>query len=344
MRCRDNLFIMIFVVRVEPDNNIFFVNPHETILDAALRQGFDFPYGCQEGTCGTCIAGLVEGSVSYPYAEPESLTTADMAEGSILLCSAVPRSDLVIRHNGMNPPWQRIRKTCFYDVLHVSTLSQHMVKIILSPSTDAVIHYQAGQYIEVYIENGESRPFSIANAPDGGKEIELHIKANGENAFITQLLNTVAVDKKLRIEGPFGRTIFRAGLPFPLILLAGGTGFSHSKALIEEVIKTAPQTPIHLFWGAKTPADLYLHTLPLTWEKTLPAFQYTPYISTLNKAHRPSSLITAVTDLYPQMDKVCVYASGPTNLVLDALKTFEQHQLKRALFFSDVFDYLPAPP
>jgi len=41
------------------------VNDDETVLDAALRAGVLFPYGCKSGICGSCKTQLTAGKVHY---------------------------------------------------------------------------------------------------------------------------------------------------------------------------------------------------------------------------------------------------------------------------------------
>ncbi|MCG8010341.1 MAG: 2Fe-2S iron-sulfur cluster-binding protein, partial [Candidatus Thiodiazotropha weberae] len=43
-------------VQVEPSGHQFTVEENETILDAAIRQGVNLPYGCRNGFCGDCRA------------------------------------------------------------------------------------------------------------------------------------------------------------------------------------------------------------------------------------------------------------------------------------------------
>lgn len=335
---------MTFIARVKPDNLVFFIEPGETILDAALRQGFDFSYGCQQGSCGTCAAKLLEGKVVYPNVEPIGLEEDEAAANFILLCSAVPETDIVLQHAGASPPWSSVVKKLPYRVAEMKTLSSTIVQLILEPPTDDAIHFHAGQYVELYTPDGEHRPYSIANAAVGGKHIELHVRHVADNAFSVNLLNAIAEKQTVLLEGPFGRCTFRQGLTYPTIFLAGGTGFSHSKALIEQAILASPKTPMHLFWGAKTPADLYMTELPQRWQRELPAFKYTPTISrpdgTYDWQGHTTSLPQLITEFYPDLSQTLVYASGPPALVLDALNHFTQHGLKREFILSDVFDYI----
>ncbi|UOZ06558.1 fatty acid desaturase [Amycolatopsis sp. WQ 127309] len=58
----------------------------ETVLDAALRAGFEVPYSCTGGACGTCRATLLQGQVDMDVRY--ALTVDDVAVGRILTCRA----------------------------------------------------------------------------------------------------------------------------------------------------------------------------------------------------------------------------------------------------------------
>ncbi len=63
----------------------------ESILELAERHGLDPKYSCRSGICQTCLCPITEGEVEYveePLDEPD--------EGSVLICCAKPKSDLVI--------------------------------------------------------------------------------------------------------------------------------------------------------------------------------------------------------------------------------------------------------
>jgi ferredoxin-NADP reductase/fatty acid desaturase len=58
----------------------------ETVLNAALRAGFEVPYSCTGGACGTCRAKLVQGQVDMDVRY--ALTEDDVAADRILTCRA----------------------------------------------------------------------------------------------------------------------------------------------------------------------------------------------------------------------------------------------------------------
>jgi ferredoxin-NADP reductase/predicted pyridoxine 5'-phosphate oxidase superfamily flavin-nucleotide-binding protein len=62
-----------------------------SLLDLALTNDVKVQYSCRNGDCQTCIQKLVSGSADYPIGEVPVL-----AEGQVLLCQAVPKTDMVI--------------------------------------------------------------------------------------------------------------------------------------------------------------------------------------------------------------------------------------------------------
>lgn len=81
----------IIKIKIYSEESEIKVNPDETILEAALREGFDPPFSCQIGACATCRAKLISGQVNM--IERDALTDEEIEEGYVLTCQAYPISD-----------------------------------------------------------------------------------------------------------------------------------------------------------------------------------------------------------------------------------------------------------
>lgn len=66
----------------------------DTIFEAARRMGLRPPCSCLAGTCGTCMAKLVAGTVTMKH--NGVLTPGELEEGLILTCQALPTSSIVV--------------------------------------------------------------------------------------------------------------------------------------------------------------------------------------------------------------------------------------------------------
>ena len=67
----------------------------ERIWDAAAESGLALPAICHQGRCLTCAGLLLQGAVEHDH--PDTYFPQDEAAGFILICCAMPRSDVRIR-------------------------------------------------------------------------------------------------------------------------------------------------------------------------------------------------------------------------------------------------------
>ena len=68
--------------------NLLDVKPGQSILEAALEDRIPLPYSCKRGTCGRCVAKLLEGEVTM--INNYSLQKTDVDNRLILLCQSYP--------------------------------------------------------------------------------------------------------------------------------------------------------------------------------------------------------------------------------------------------------------
>lgn len=74
-------------------SNLLEVAPGKTILETALQDHMQVPYSCKNGTCGICVAKLLDGNVHMRqnYILPQQ----QLDEGYILLCQSHPLDNRV---------------------------------------------------------------------------------------------------------------------------------------------------------------------------------------------------------------------------------------------------------
>jgi ring-1,2-phenylacetyl-CoA epoxidase subunit PaaE len=70
------------------------VEPHQTILEAALEKDIDLPYSCQAGMCTACMGKCTTGKVKMD--EDDGLTDKEIKEGYVLTCVSHPVSEGVV--------------------------------------------------------------------------------------------------------------------------------------------------------------------------------------------------------------------------------------------------------
>jgi len=335
---------MSFTVRIEPSGHQFQVAADEPILTAALRHGYAFPYGCRNGGCGACKGKLLAGTVNYGTDLPPALSEEDVSNGLALFCQAHATSDLVLEVKEVGESDNLEIKTMPTKVHKKEFLSHDVVRLYLKLPEAERLQFRAGQYIDILLPDGRKRSFSLANAPHDDALIELHIRHVEGGDFTGYVMDELHEKDILRIEGPHGSFFLREESNRPLVFMAGGTGFSPIKGIIEHALAEGLKQPMFLYWGVRAQKDLYLDALPLKWAKHLPHFHFIPVFSAPT-ADQPSDVRTgyvhdAVIQDFPDgLSEFDVYASGPPVMVHAGFDAFKQHGLPEDHYFSDAFEF-----
>jgi CDP-4-dehydro-6-deoxyglucose reductase len=335
-----------FQVTLKTSGKQFTVNQDETLLEAALRQGINLPYGCKNGACGSCKGKIVEGLVTHGQHSEGALSKIDETSGSILFCCAHPQSDLLIEAREVQGAGDiAIRKVpCRVNTIERPSSDVAILKLQL-PAAER-FQFLAGQYLEFLLKDGQRRAYSIANAPSQEGPLELHIRHLPGGLFTDFVFAAVAPALKekdiLRFEGPLGSFFLREDSQKPIIFVAAGTGFAPIKSIIEQMQAKKIQRPIHLYWGGRRPSDLYLDELCKSWESEIPDFRYIPVISDALPEDawigRTGFVHHAVMADHPYMAGFQVYACGAPVMVNAARTDFSsQCHLPEEEFFADSF-------
>jgi CDP-4-dehydro-6-deoxyglucose reductase len=165
-----------FQVALHGTDQRFEVEDGETVLEAARRAGLALPYSCLGGICGSCKATVVSGEWSYPLQPPTALNAAERASHQVLLCQAVPRSDLVLVARQVPSAADVPRRVLPLKLRTLDRLAPDVARLDLVPPRGLNWRWLAGQYLDVLLSDGRRRAFSIANAPEQSDHVELHIR------------------------------------------------------------------------------------------------------------------------------------------------------------------------
>jgi len=146
---------------------------------------------------------------------------------------------------------------------------------------DRPMHFQAGQYInlEVPAIDGHARAFSLANAPQLDNVIELNVRIVPGGQVTTWLHEQLKVGEKLQLSGPYGRFFVKKSANVPLIFMAGGSGLSSPKSMIEDLLNNGCDLPISLVYGQRSQAELYYHDEFTALAAKHANFNYAPALS-----------------------------------------------------------------
>jgi CDP-4-dehydro-6-deoxyglucose reductase/3-phenylpropionate/trans-cinnamate dioxygenase ferredoxin reductase subunit len=325
---------MTFEVTIADHGVTFPCEPREFVLDAAERAGYTMPSSCRKGVCNTCEAGLLGGEVDQ---RGRGHRTAE--DGMALMCRSRPRSDVVIRPKRFEKIDIFRRKTIQAKVYRIARPAADVTVLTLRYPIGLRAPFRAGQYLQILMDDGDRRNFSLANAARDNDGAELHIRHVSGGKFSTQVLPRLSAGDPLTVEVPFGDFFLRESAR-PVILLASGTGFAPIKSIIQTAIHKGHQRPMHLYWGARTRDDIYLDDLPSKWSSLLRWFSFTPVLSEPSPSWtgRSGLVHNAVQEDEGNLAAADVYACGNPMMVSAAQRDFtENHGLPDAQFFADAF-------
>jgi CDP-4-dehydro-6-deoxyglucose reductase len=328
-------------VTIRPTNHVFEVGDDETILDAALREGYVISYGCRNGACGTCKGTVLAGNVDYGTYQESALTEAEKRLGLALFCQAKPRGDIVIECREVSAVKDIQIRTLPCRVQKMERVSNDIMVLYLKLPASERLQFLAGQYIDILMKDGSRRSLSMANGPHDDELLQIHLRDYG-GPFSQHVFNTMKVRDILRFEGPFGTFFLRDDSDKPIVLLASGTGFAPVKSLVEHAFHVNTSRPMILYWGARVRADLYMNALPEEWARTHANFKYIPVLSEPlpgdNWTGRTGLVHHAVMQDLPDLSGYQVYACGAPIMVESAHRDFTTRcGLPEDEFFSDAF-------
>jgi NAD(P)H-flavin reductase/ferredoxin len=325
---------MTFQIAIDEGGIAFGCEAGETVLDAAERAGYSLPYSCRKGICSTCDAELRAGKVVFGTKQ----ITAPAKE--VLLCQAKPQTDIVIHPKRIDRHDPTARKKITASVFRVSRPTDDVFTLMLRFPAGIRARFKAGQYLRVSMPDGDTRNFSMANAPRESDGVQLHIRRIPGGQFSEGVLARLAKGDKLSIEIPFGGFYLRTGTEKPMVCLATGTGFAPVKSIIEDLIARGNTRQVRLYWGGRRRQDIYLEKLTDKWAARVPWLKFTAVLS------EPDAGWTGATGLVheavlrdiPDLKGWQVYACGNPLMIRNAERDFQAlGGLPDGQFFADPF-------
>jgi CDP-4-dehydro-6-deoxyglucose reductase len=329
-------------VTLQPSGLQFEVEDNESVLAAALRQGYVLPYGCRNGACGSCKGRLVEGSIDYGVYQKRALPDEEKAQGKALFCQAKALTDLVIEARTVGAAKDIQVKTLPCRVQKMERVADDVMVLWLKLPANERLQFLAGQYIEFLLKDGSRRSFSMGNAPHDDELVQLHVRRVAGGQFTEHVFGKMKERDILRFEGPLGTFFLREDSEKPIVFVASGTGFAPIKSIIESALKKGVSRPMTLYWGGRRPKDLYLNDLALHWAAENPGFRYVPVVSEAlpedGWTGRTGFVHRAAMEDFPDLSGHQVYACGVPIMVDSARRDFVQKcKLPELEFYADSF-------
>jgi len=329
-------------ITLHPGNRTVSAREGETVLDAGLRQGVPLPFECRNGGCAVCKCALLNGELDYGIYQKSALSDAERAAGKFLSCCAVPLSDIEVEYEEGAGRREHARLyTARVEGLERLTHDVMLVRLHLEGGES--LRFEAGQFINVILEDGERRAYSFTTAPQETDTVELHIRLVPGGRFTTYVFDEMKAGDTVRFEGPLGVSAIRDGGK-PLILVAGATGFAPVKSVLEHAFRAGFRRKLIFYWGVRRRRDLYLAELPERWQREHGNFRFVPVLSEPAPEDdwngRTGLVHEAILADFPSLAGYEIYACGSVKMVEVARPAFIAQGLAEDACFSDAF--LPA--
>lgn len=223
------------------------------------------------------------------------------------------------------------------NVIEISAFNDHVYKVQLKP--EVPVEFKAGQYAKIIMGDNDKRPFSIASAPHQ-EYIEFHIGASVPESYPMQVIEKLKSEQQITIEIGAGSAHIRHDSQRPRLIIAGGTGFSYAKSIIEDLIHQQSTTETTLFWGCRNASSMYDEALARKWSK-LDWLTFVPIVEKKddNFEGKEGLLLDIVCETIDDFSTYDVYIAGRFDMSFAAKEKFLKQNINEEHLFGDAFSY-----
>lgn len=319
------------------------VNPNETLLQAALRQGIDFPHSCRVGGCANCKCKLVDGKVKELTKTAYILSDDELDQGYILACQSVPQSDVTIE---VDMSCQQARRQVTGRVIGQDKLTRDITH--LRVQLNESLPYKAGQFANISVAplNELSRSYSFATPAQPDSHVSFYVRKVPGGAFSTLINERDLLGQDVVVEGPIGDFWMRRA-DAPLMLVAGGSGLAPVIAMLQEAVKEGTHRDVTLLFGAREEQDLYgldvIGRIANSWQGQ---FSFVPVLSAAADDTPWKGERGMVADKIPALIKhgAHAYLCGPPQMIDACTALLQEHGVSREHIHADRFTTLHDKP
>lgn len=315
------------------------VQPRETLLQAALREGINFPHSCRVGGCASCKCKLVNGKVKELTEAGYILSDEDLDQGYILACQSVPQTDVSIE---VDLGSQQARRRVGGRVVSQDKLTHDITR--LRVQLDEALAYKAGQFADISIESlsGVSRSYSFATPVQPDSQVSFFVRRVPGGVFSSAINDGNVVGQSVTIDGPAGDFWLRPS-DAPILLVAGGSGLAPVLALLKDAVAHGVSRPVALLFGAREERDLYaldeIQEIARQWRGP---FKFIPVLSAAAADASWRGERGLVIDKIPMVlaAGTHAYLCGPPPMIDSAVALLKLHGTKPEHIHTDRFTTL----
>jgi len=224
-------------------------------------------------------------------------------------------------------------------VKSLTLLTNNVYKVLLAPEKQ--VDFLPGQYLNVVISDEDKRPFSIASSPDKA-ELELQIGAFGADSYPMQVIDHIKQHDTVTVELAFGDAYLRTESERPLLLMAGGTGFSYVKSILEYLVSLKSTRPVLLYWGLREESACYELAQTQALINTLPQANFIPVVesATANWQGKVGLVHEIVMQDIISLEPYDIYLAGRFEMIGKVRSDFIEQGALIEHMYADAFAYI----
>lgn len=287
------LRIMAAQVRNAVTGHDFFVDGAESILDAALRAGLAFSYGCSDGSCGKCRARIVSGRTKPVRDACYELTPIEIADGRVLMCCQTAVTDVVLEAAEAQSAAEIQPQSVTARVKSIEPTPSGVNLLHLQTPPDHRLRFLAGQHVELGLPDGSTRTAALAGCPCDDRNLYFHLRD----------LPQLNPGDEIAVRGPTGDFVLNANSARPLLFIACDDGFAPIKGMLEHAMALDSAPAMYLLWAAH-PNGHYMNNLCRAWADSLDNLSYTALTP-------DDDLYERALDRVPDLEDCEIYLAGP---------------------------------
>lgn len=231
-------------------------------------------------------------------------------------------------------------------VKSIQPLASHTYQILLLPQQR--VSFKAGQYLMVVMGEKDKRPFSIASSPCRHEgELELHIGAAEHNAYAQEVVHAMqqalAQGSTITIDAPHGEAWLKEESSRPLLLIAGGTGFSYVRSILDHCVAQQKEMPVYLYWGARDEGQLYAKQELETLSDEYANIHFIPVVEQASASWqgKVGNVLQAIEQDFESLADFDIYLAGRFDMARAAREQFTQHkQANQERMFADAYAFI----
>lgn len=276
------LNVMSAQVTVRPSGRQYLLEGNDSILQAGLKAGLRFGYGCGSGSCGLCKARVVSGEVRPIQHADYALSDAEKRQGYVLLCANTAVSDVVVETLEARGPADIPDQTVLATVRAVSDLAPGVRLLHLQTPRSNRLRFLAGQSVTLGMPSATGdlvQTLPLASCPCDERNLHFHVQRDDQAPLAEALFaGRLRMGETVSVRGPVGDFVLDADSDRPLLFAACDTGFGPVKSLIEHAIASEQVESFALYWLAGAPEGHYLANQCRAWQAAFDQFSYVPLV------------------------------------------------------------------